>query len=1110
MKIIFLSIITLFFTGSLISTAQDRPELVIPSGHADRIKSDAVSPDGKQIASAAYDNSVKVWNVATGTEWCTLVKANSRFNCVLYSKDGSRIYAGNEDGNLYEWKSSDFTLVNKIYTGNKIFDMAISPDGKSLALAQWKTVNFYALQTLQKNYSVNAAGNEAKALDVKAICYSPDGKTLYTISSDDKIRFFDISNGFIAKTLYFGPSDINDIAASPDGKTIAFQCGFSEDSVVIYDLKLSEIKFLLPESKKKIYSLAYSPDGKILAGGGSNWELYLWNTATGELIQRKEAHLDAIECCRFSADGKFIVTSSDDQSILIWKTSPLKPLRRFKSHARRFQKLLFTNDNKSIIGGSTSTNNSFNNNLINWDIAGTKGAKAFYSEAEIPDINAMALSKNNEIVATSSSFDDNRIRLFELNGLKQYSVIEQRGDRVEPKNLAFSPGDSLLFACGDDDYILEYNVKTKKLFNKLEGHTDDVLQTVITPDGNWMASISDDNSLKIWNMKLKSIAKSFNPHDNNDLSCLAISLNGKMISTGARFGITRIWDMPSGSLLKTFSSSRQHSVTALCFTANDKTLCSGGFDSDILLYDIKSGLEAGKLKGHNWVINCLAASSDRKLIASSSWDNSVKIWDVSNKKEIATLVYLDSADWVMVTPDNYYFCSRDASADMAFRKNGIIYPFEQFDLQYNRPDIVLERLGYASPELIKVLHKAWLKRLSKMKFEQGMFSPDFHMPEIAVNTSNIPAITYDSILEVSVEAKDTKYNINRINVWVNEVPLFGLNGLSLNDIGIKEVRKKINIPLGYGSNKIQFSSMNEKGVESLREAVEIDYEPEMHSKPDLYIVSMSVSHYKDSRFDLKYSVKDGRDMADLFKQQQENFSHIYSYELFNEKAVKEEFFSLKKNLKNSKVDDQIVVFISGHGLLDDSLDFYFATWDVDFNKPTQRGIKYDEMESLLDDIPARHKLLLIDACHSGEIDKEQEVISESKQVLADGSKGVIKSYQYKGIKIGDGGERISLTNSFEMMNELFANLNKGTGTLVISAASGIGLALESSEWNNGVFTYCVIRGIRDKEADLDRNGSITVSELKTYVFRQVDALTGGFQKPTSRSGSVKNDWLLTY
>jgi uncharacterized caspase-like protein len=94
------------------------------------------------------------------------------------------------------------------------------------------------------------------------------------------------------------------------------------------------------------------------------------------------------------------------------------------------------------------------------------------------------------------------------------------------------------------------------------------------------------------------------------------------------------------------------------------------------------------------------------------------------------------------------------------------------------------------------------------------------------------------------------------------------------------------------------------------------------------------------------------------------------------------------------------------------------------------------------------------------------------------------------------------------MQELFAGLDKGTGTTVISAAAGKGYALESAQWNNGVFTYSIINGLKNKAADKNGDGIITISELKDYSIKQVGLLTGGRQKPTSRKETLNNDWTI--
>ena len=214
----------------------------------------------------------------------------------------------------------------------------------------------------------------------------------------------------------------------------------------------------------------------------------------------------------------------------------------------------------------------------------------------------------------------------------------------------------------------------------------------------------------------------------------------------------------------------------------------------------------------------------------------------------------------------------------------------------------------------------------------------------------------------------------------------------------------------------------------------------------------------------------------------------------------------------TNVNDEVLLFVSGHGLLDKDLNFYFASWDMDFSQPEKNGISFDDLENLLDSIPARKKLLMVDACHSGEVDKEDAAgmltakVEKSQDITFRG--GSIKEYSFRGVETPSEMTGISLDNSFDLMQEMFAGLDKGTGTTVISAAAGKGYALESSKWNNGVFTYTIINGLKNKAADKNKDKKITISELKDYSISQVEQLTGGKQKPTARRETIGDDWRI--
>jgi len=105
-------------------------------------------------------------------------------------------------------------------------------------------------------------------------------------------------------------------------------------------------------------------------------------------------------------------------------------------------------------------------------------------------------------------------------------------------------------------------------------------------------------------------------------------------------------------------------------------------------------------------------------------------------------------------------------------------------------------------------------------------------------------------------------------------------------------------------------------------------------------------------------------------------------------------------------------------------------------------------------------------------------------------------------------KQLGLENSFELMQMLFSDLRRGTGATVISSASGLEYAYEGEAWQNGVFTYAMLEGLKSGACDLNGDGSVQVSELKTYVFDKVSELTNGKQNPTSRKENLEYDFKV--
>ena len=480
-----------------------------------------------------------------------------------------------------------------------------------------------------------------------------------------------------------------------------------------------------------------------------------------------------------------------------------------------------------------------------------------------------------------------------------------------------------------------------------------------------------------------------------------------------------------------------------------------------------------------------------EFFLTNNLNGEIMVWDWKNSNGEAPLVKFvgSGSELFAITPDNYYMAISSGAKGMAFRKDGLIFEFEQFDLKCNRPDIILDRLGFADSSLISGYNTAYQKRLKKMGFTEDMLEDDFHLPEIKIeNYEDMPTIHDQGSIDLKLKFEDTKYKLDRINVWVNDVAIYGTNGISLRDKNIQDYTTSLSVDLAKGKNKVQLSVLNQAGAESYKETFEIQCSVGK-TTPDLYLITIGVSEYEQTDFNLTYAAKDAHDMSALF-QKSKAYKNIFSKTLINRKVTKENVLALKTFLADAGINDEVMIFIAGHGVLDANLDYYLATFDMNFQQPQNRGLAYNDLESILDGIKPLKKTLIIDACHSGEIDKEEIELAQ-----ADTQEGQEIQFRAVGNSVAP---KLGIQNTSELVKSLFTDLRKGSGATVISSAGGMEFAIESDDWNNGLFTYCFMKGIQSKAADLNKDGEIWLSEIQQYVSEQVYELSGGRQQPTSR------------
>ena len=512
------------------------------------------------------------------------------------------------------------------------------------------------------------------------------------------------------------------------------------------------------------------------------------------------------------------------------------------------------------------------------------------------------------------------------------------------------------------------------------------------------------------------------------------------------------------------------------------------------------------LYDHDYSGTMIALSHSGKILASAGFDSKIKLYRAANGKHIADIYLPMEREAIIINDSGYYLAQKSSLDALLFNYNNNAYTYEQFDAQFNRPHTILAQLNFADTATIKLYKAAYQKRLSRLGIKEQSAAAALEIPMLQIlNKSSIQTISSNPSFTLKVQCSDKRYPIQYVQVLVNNSPLWPGRGFAFSELQLVQ-QKTINIPLSYGNNTIKVFCINSKGARSLSEQIQVMAKYET-APSKTYFIGIAVDQYKDSSMNLRYAAKDVRDLAQTFSNL---YSNIQIDTLINQLATRENIIALHQKLKNTSVNDRVILAVTGHGLLSKTFDFYYATWDNEFSQPEKRGIPYNELEALLNGIPAREKLMLIDACHSGALDKEA-LLSQKISIETDSSSKINGVLPRGVIKLG-GNKDVAAANTYDMMQKLFTDVSGNNGAFIISAAGGMEYALESARWNNGVFTYCVRKGVEEKAADKEAagnfDGKVSVQELQQYVSKKVAELTGGKQQPTNRRENLDFEWYL--